>query len=53
VPWSAIGSALESMLGRELQSFLTARLGVFSQAGWLCAIKCKWERSWEHARENT
>ena len=50
---SAIGSVLESVLGSVLESFLRAGLGVYSQAGWLCAIERKWERPWEHARECT
>jgi len=53
VPSSAIGSVLESVLGSVLESILSAGLGVYSQAGWLCAIECKWERPWEHARECT
>jgi len=48
---SAIGSVLVSMLGSVLESFLRTGLGVYSQAGWLCAIECKWERPWEHTRE--
>jgi len=48
---SAIGSVLESALGSVLESFLSAGFEVYSQAGWLCAIECKWERPWEHARK--
>jgi len=43
VSWSAIGSFLESMLGSVLESFLRAYLGVYSHAGWECAIQCSWE----------
>jgi len=50
---SAIGSVLESVLGSVLERFLSAGLGVHSQAGWLCTIECKWERPWEHAGECT
>ena len=50
---SAIGSILESVLGTVLESFFRAGLGVYSQAGWLCAIEWKWERSLEHALEWT
>ena len=50
---SAIGCVLESMLGSVLESFLRAGLGVYSQAGWLCTIECKWKRPWEHAQECT
>jgi len=49
----AIGSVLKSVLGSVLESILRAGLGVYSQAGWLCTIECKWERPWEHARECT
>jgi len=37
----------ESLLGSVLESLLSAGLGVYSQAGWLCAIECKCERPWE------
>jgi len=50
---SSIGSVLESVLGSVLESFLGAGLGVYSPAGWVCTIECKWERPWEHARECT
>jgi len=41
---SAIGGVLESMLGSVLESVLRAYLGVYSPAGWECAIECRWER---------
>jgi hypothetical protein len=53
VSLSAIESVLESVLRSVLESFLRAGLGGYSQAGWVCAIKCKWERPSEHARECT
>jgi len=36
---SAIGSVLESVLRSVLESFLRAGVGVYSQAGWECAIE--------------
>jgi len=50
---TATGSVLESVLGSVLESFLRAGLGVYSQAGWLYTIECRWERPWEHAQECT
>ena len=50
---STIGSVLESVLGSVLESFWRASLGVYSQAGWLCTIECKWERPRVHAWECT
>jgi len=41
---SAIGSVLESMLGNVLESILRAYFGVYSQAGWECAMEYNWER---------
>ena len=36
---SAIGSVLQSVLGSVLESILSTGLGVYRQAGWLCAIE--------------
>jgi len=41
---SVLGRVLESVLGSVLENVLRAYLGVYSQAGWECAIKCNWER---------
>jgi hypothetical protein len=43
VPSITIGSVLESMLRSVLENVLKAYLGVYSPAGWECAIECNWE----------
>jgi len=40
---SAIGTVLESMLWRLIESVLRAYLGAYSQEGWQCAIESNWE----------
>jgi len=39
----------QSVLGSVLRVYI----GLYSQAGWVCAFECNWESPWEHAQECT
>ena len=43
VPSTAIGSALENVLGSGVESALGVYFGVFIHAGWGCIMKCNWK----------
>jgi len=47
------GSVWLSSIGSLLETIMRAKLGVYSQAGWECAMEYNEDLPWEHAQEGT